>query len=156
MAEIDIANNDLKDSSEYGYGFWLRFMTRHPNPLFDGLTEPFYFVARLTENVPYKNTNLGDRVLATFFTSNSYHFTTYNSITNEPNVRGDLKFPEDIEGVWTYLYFSYSAKESKGVGFLVFDEEVKQIDFNVGHNIPAQLRLILAGTDNGNYLGFNG
>lgn len=37
VAEIDIDDEDLRDSSEYGYGFWLRFMSRYPEPLYDGL-----------------------------------------------------------------------------------------------------------------------
>lgn len=37
VAEIDISENDLKDTSEYGFGFWLRFLTRYPEPLFEGL-----------------------------------------------------------------------------------------------------------------------
>ena len=58
--------------------------------------------------------------------------------------------------MWTYLYYSFSAKANKAVGFVVFGEEVKDIEFDVGHNVPSRLRLILAGTDNGNYPGFNG
>jgi hypothetical protein len=138
IAEIDIADEDLKDSSEYGYGFWLRFLTRYPVAHLDGLNKPYYFIARLTENVPNKNDkNLGDRTLATFFSQTSYHFATYNAKTNEPNVHGDIEYPKDIEGVWNYLYFSYSSIENRGVAYVVFTEGVKQLDFKVEHNTPS-------------------
>ena len=66
VADIKVGNENLKDSSEYGYEFWLRFMTRHPTRLVNGKNAPWYFVARLTRNNPYGNISMGDRTLAIF------------------------------------------------------------------------------------------
>ena len=49
---------------EYGYGFWLRFLTAHPVRLFYGKNAPWYFVSRLTTNKEYENARMGDRALA--------------------------------------------------------------------------------------------
>ena len=48
---------------EYGYGFWTRWLTKFPDVL-TGVTEPWYFVSRLTTNDPYDNIRFGDRTLA--------------------------------------------------------------------------------------------
>ena len=66
VADTVISGDDLSDVSEYGYGFWLKFMTRHPVPLYSGKSAPWYFVSRLTRNNPYRNGDMGDRVLAIF------------------------------------------------------------------------------------------
>jgi hypothetical protein len=66
VADSVVVGEDLSDVSEYGYGFWLKFMTRHPAPLYNGKNSPWYFVSRLTRNNPYKNAEMGDRVLAVF------------------------------------------------------------------------------------------
>jgi hypothetical protein len=50
VVDTEVVGKDLEDASEYGFGFWFRFLTRHPKPLFDGKKEPWYFVARLTSN----------------------------------------------------------------------------------------------------------
>lgn len=54
----------LQDVREYGYQFWMRFLTRHPVPLYQGKKEPWYFISRLTSNKDYKNAEKGDRLLA--------------------------------------------------------------------------------------------
>ena len=64
VADTKITGENLKDVKEYGYGFWLRFLTRHPVPLLNGKNAPWYFVSRLTRNHPYDNVNMGDRTLA--------------------------------------------------------------------------------------------
>jgi hypothetical protein len=38
------ADNNLE---EYGYGFWMRFLSAYPDRLFSGKNEAWYFVARL-------------------------------------------------------------------------------------------------------------
>ena len=53
-----------KNLVEYGYGFWLRFLTIYPERLPNGKNEPWYFVSRLTTNEPYDNIRMGDRTLA--------------------------------------------------------------------------------------------
>ena len=41
-------------------------MTRYPAVLENGLSEPWYFVARMTTNHPHKDIEFGDRTLAIY------------------------------------------------------------------------------------------
>jgi hypothetical protein len=66
VAIINVKEVDLKDSREYGFGFWFRYMTRYPSALLNGKREPWYHLARLASNDPYKDLQLGDRNLAVF------------------------------------------------------------------------------------------
>jgi hypothetical protein len=34
----------------------------------------------------------------------------------------NVNYPEDIEGLWTYVYYSYSADENKAIAFLKFGD----------------------------------
>jgi hypothetical protein len=63
VSTVEINGKDLSDSSEYGFGFWMRFLTRYPTPFYEGKQAPWYFIARLTSNKPYANVNFGDRTL---------------------------------------------------------------------------------------------
>ena len=40
----------------------------------------------------------------------------------------DIISPADIEGVWTYFYYSYSATELKAVGIVKFGESEPKIE----------------------------
>jgi len=51
-------------AKEYGYGFWMRFLTTYPKRLINGKNGPWYFVARLTSNKPHDDVGMGDRLLA--------------------------------------------------------------------------------------------
>jgi len=50
--------------SEYGYGFWARYLTAYPVRMISGKNAPWYFVSRMTSNKNYGNAAMGDRVLA--------------------------------------------------------------------------------------------
>jgi hypothetical protein len=41
----------------------------------------------------------------------------------------------DIEGVWTFVYYSYSNKKRKVVGFIRYAHkgELKKVEFNAAH-----------------------
>lgn len=52
------------DVNEYGYGFWFRFLTMYPVKLMSGKNAPWYFLARLTSNIPHADIGMGDRILA--------------------------------------------------------------------------------------------
>jgi len=67
---------DIKDLQEYGYGFWVRFMTTYPSRLPNGKNAPWYFLSRLTKNNPYNNVDMGDRLLAIWQGTSYYHLTT--------------------------------------------------------------------------------
>lgn len=41
---------ELDNVSEYGYGFWCRFLTRYPTQLIEGLKADWSFISRLTKN----------------------------------------------------------------------------------------------------------
>lgn len=48
---IELPDDKLpRKIEEYGYGFWLRFLTLYPERLLQGKNAPWYFVARLTAN----------------------------------------------------------------------------------------------------------
>ena len=66
VGDVQLSGEELSDTSEYGYGFWTRFLTRYPTPLYNGLVEPWYFVSRMTDNYEYGDDGMGDRVLAIF------------------------------------------------------------------------------------------
>lgn len=62
--ETDTPQSEVESAKEYGYGFWLRFLTTHPVRLVNGKNAPWYFVSRLTSNNPYDDVGMGDRLLA--------------------------------------------------------------------------------------------
>jgi hypothetical protein len=61
---VQFKQDELEKLKEYGYGFWMRFLTTFPSRLENGKNAPWYFVARLTKNVPYEDVGMGDRMLA--------------------------------------------------------------------------------------------
>lgn len=107
---------------EYGYGFWLRYLTTYPTRQWSGKNAPSYFVARLTSNNPYGDTDFGDRILAIFQAPSGYaHYA--NHIANQPAQQtrsGQVDYPGDIEGVWTYIYFSYGKIAQRAVSFVQY------------------------------------
>jgi hypothetical protein len=47
-------DDELKDPPmQYGYGFWMRYLTDYPKRLVSGKNAPWYFLARLTRNIPH-------------------------------------------------------------------------------------------------------
>ena len=64
LADIQPTAENLKDIREYGYSYWIRYLTRHPKPMYQGKKEPWYFMSRLTSNKEYQNVEKGDRLLA--------------------------------------------------------------------------------------------
>ena len=36
---------------------------------------------------------------------------------------GKINYPDDIEGVWTYLYYSYSVKAKSSIGFIKYGNQ---------------------------------
>jgi hypothetical protein len=66
LFDTTLDKKSLVDSSEYGYGFWMRYLTRYPQVLTSGKNQPWYVVSRLTSNAEYKNVEMGDRTLAVF------------------------------------------------------------------------------------------
>ena len=46
-----------------------------------------------------------------------FYYNTYD-VTSQKNDKYALIKHDDIEGVWTFVYFSHSDKTSKSVGYL--------------------------------------
>lgn len=77
-------------------------------------------MSRLVQHPDHGNAKqLGDRTLAVFLNINQYIFATYDFVTNRPNLMQAVRH-QDIEGVWTYIYFSYSESHRKAVGFIKY------------------------------------
>lgn len=117
---MKLTGDKLKDVREYGYGYWMRFMTRHPAPLFSGKKEPWYFISRLTSNANYGNLGKGDRLLGVWQGQDGYYFATNDVKTNNFNAFNKIAY-SDIEGVWTYVYFSYSTPQQKATAFVKYE-----------------------------------
>lgn len=101
----------------------MRFLTVYPARLLSGKNEPWYFVSRLTYHKEYDNIRMGDRTLAIWQGQGYYHFTTCNAATNNPNQIENINFPADIEGLWTYVYYSYSSDENKAVAHIKYGNQ---------------------------------
>jgi hypothetical protein len=141
---------------EYGYGYWFRFLTVYPVRLWNGKDAPWTFMSRLTLNKPFDDVKFGDRLLGNWQGDGFYHFTTLNNADKNPNVYQNIPYPADIEGLWTFLYFSFSKQVNRAVGFIKYDgSEPKRIQFDVQHPAITYLKFILGGKQF-NYPGFNG
>ena len=66
VTDVKLNKRDLKDVTEYGYGFWLRFMMRFPTQIYEGKKDAWYFIARLANKEQYTDQLMGDRLLAVF------------------------------------------------------------------------------------------
>jgi hypothetical protein len=88
--------------------------------------------------------------------TDGYYFITMDDKTSNPNVFKSIPYG-DIEGVWSYVYFSYSSKVNQAVGFIKYGtSDVQRVEIAVTHNSPKFLRFLLGGNDLGVYPGFNG
>jgi len=59
-------------------------------------------------------------MLANWQGAGFYHFTTCNAADGNPNYTQNVNYPDDIEGVWTFLYYSHSKVYKRSVGFIKF------------------------------------
>ena len=108
----EVPNDQLPSQiSEYAYGFWFRFLTHYPTRMFMGKDKPWYFIARLTSNQNFGASGSGDRLLVTYQGDRYYQTQTEGA---EPK---NIGYPDDIEGLWTFHYFSYSKTQNRAVAF---------------------------------------
>lgn len=109
----------------------------------------------MTPNIPNDNIGPGDRVLAIWQGQGYYHFTTVTQGNN--NVVQNLNYPADIEGLWTFIYYTYDIDTRKAVAFVKYgSEEAKKVEFvNMIHPPIVALRFTAAGKDKW-HPGFNG
>ncbi|CAD8155184.1 unnamed protein product [Paramecium octaurelia] len=146
----------LKDVNEYGFGFWMRFLTLYPEQLQSGLTDQSYFVAKLTKNQQDGDDKIGDRLLTIFQTQEQYIFSAQHDKPERKEATAAIVFG-DIEAVWTYVYYSYSAFEQQAIGFYKQSNSqlVKQVTLPASQGTPQYLRFVLGG-QYFDFPGFNG
>lgn len=137
------------DFSSYSFGFWFRWMSRYPQALYKGKVEEKYFMARMSQNVEEGDLGMGDRALALYLTRGGLHFSTYDSESNSGDVFETAPY-KDIEGLWGYVYFSYSGAQKKAVGIVQFEgQQPEVVEINAVH-LPAQfIKFKIGGSDNG-------
>jgi hypothetical protein len=117
--------------------------------MWGGKSAPWYFLVRLTCNQNFGDGGVGDRILAMWQGAGFYHFATMTIAQN-------AAYPDDIEGLWTYVYYSHSVALSRSVGFIKFSTaDPKRVQNDVVHPAITYLKFILAGKQF-NYPGFNG
>jgi hypothetical protein len=108
----------------------------------------------LTSNDENTNKNaevLGDRDLAVWLGSGDggiYAFATYsyNDLVGNgnPNVYKNVKYGEDHKK-WHFIYFGYSRKERKALGFIQFEGRKEELVFNdVNHFLIRQYFIYIA------------
>jgi len=68
---------------------------------------------------------MGDRQLAIWQGQGYYHFTTCNAQNGEVNAIQNVNYG-DIEGVWTYIYYSYSVTAKRAVAFVRYTDDAPQ------------------------------
>lgn len=108
--------------SEYAYGLWTRWLMTTPNRVAE--KSPFHHLIRLTSTEKYEdNSQLGNRVLATWAGKGYYHFTTYDKAQNKISIGQNANYDDYLEGHWNYIYFSFTAKDKpRAVGFVYFGD----------------------------------
>ena len=64
--------------------------------------------------------NYGDRTLAIWLGKGFYHFTTYSH--KYANIVHNIDHPVDIEGLWTFIYYSHNLYKKESVAMIKFGE----------------------------------
>lgn len=90
-------------------------MTHFPTRMWNGKNQGWYFVARITSNKNFGDAGVGDRLLVTYQGQGVYQTGTEGNARNTPA-------PDDIEGLWTYHYFSFNKSVKKSVAFFMFGD----------------------------------
>jgi hypothetical protein len=69
----------------------------------------------------------------------------------------NVNYPENLDGVWTYIYYSYSAEKKKAVAYIKFgDTDIQKVEHQVTHPTTKYVKFSVGGTDDKRYPGFNG
>lgn len=154
VKEREFNERQISDASEYGFGLWVRYLHNIPEKS-DGLANEWYHVARLTESYPLSdNSAPGDQTLAILLGRRSYRFGTYDVAEPSTSVTQDVQHGAHIDGVWTYLYFSYS-RTGKAVG-LYHAHQTQVVHFKVQHKDDHYYFRFIFGGQFLTYKGFHG
>jgi uncharacterized iron-regulated membrane protein len=134
------------DTNEYGYGFYFRYLTHYPGRMWTGKNEAWYFLSRLTNSKIFGDIAYGDRMLSVFQGASYYQFATTQAENGNANNAQNIAFPEDIEAVWTYLYFSHSKVAKRTVAFIKYGEAGPQrIAWDLSHPVFNFVQFVLGG-----------
>ncbi|CAD8155329.1 unnamed protein product [Paramecium pentaurelia] len=149
--------NKPEPFTEYGYGYWAKFQLAYPQFLPSGKNEIWYFVSRLSANQNDQDITMGDRLLAIWLGKGYYLFTTCDQPSDEPNNHQIVNYPEDFDGIWTYIYYSYSVEKKKAVAFIKFGSgDLIKVIHQVSNPSTNWVRFTISGKDQNRYPGFNG
>lgn len=77
--EKEWTEKELSNVSEYGYGFWLKYLSTYPTSLPTGLAGDYFMVARMTSNKEINKDSVsipGDRLLGTWMSNKAFIFGT--------------------------------------------------------------------------------
>lgn len=68
-----------------------------------------------------------------------------------------IKAPADVEGLWSYVYYSYTGNEQKATGHIKFgDKPFESFTLRVNHPKTKEVKLIIGGNDSKRFPGLNG
>jgi len=84
--------------------------------MWNGKNEGWYFVARITSNQAFGDAGVGDKLFVCYQGGGLYQIGT-DGVGNQ-----NQAFPEDIEGLWTYVYYSHGRNQKRSVGFIKYGE----------------------------------
>ncbi|CAD8140464.1 unnamed protein product [Paramecium pentaurelia] len=148
----------LQDSSEYGYGYWVRY-AEHSAKEHARQEGEYYFLSRMTINEEYEDFSFyGDRALAVFLFDNSFVFSTYDTSDKLKTKDKAVVLNENMDGMWYFVMFSYSSPQRKAVGYVVSYGEgngIYRVQIDATHIPPSYIKIIFGGKHL-NYYGLNG
>ena len=131
-------------------------MSNFPEKLWDGKTAPWYIVTRLANKENYGEDGKGDRLLNVYQGDSTYLFATQSNEPTQFNKGTNVNSIADIEGVWTYVYFSYSKDLNRAVGlFRQQTQTIQRTQFDLTHPEATALKFVVAGAQLG-FPGFHG
>lgn len=151
---------DIEGISEYGFGIWTRWTMTFPHVLLD--KSDFHQLFRVTTTRVYQDVSQnGNRMLASFISHGSYHFATYDRVRDVPNVYADIKYDDQLEGYWNFVYFCYKrfSDNPRAVGYVYFGntKDVRRIEMNnVKHFLLRDYLKVVVGRKEFSYMSFQG
>jgi hypothetical protein len=145
VAYKDLPSN-VADQNEYGYGFYFRYLTHFPQRMWTGKNNAWYFLSRLTNSKIFGDVAYGDRLLTIFQGASYYQFSTTQNENKNANNAQNIGFPEDIEALWTYVYFSHSRTAKRTTAFIKYGDAAPQrVAWDLTHPEINYIQFILGG-----------
>ncbi|CAD8143475.1 unnamed protein product [Paramecium octaurelia] len=148
----------LQDSSEYGYGYWVRY-TEHGVKEHSREDGEYYFLSRMTINEQYEDFSFyGDRALAVFLFDNSFVFSTYDTSEKLKTKDKAVVLNENMDSMWYFVMFSYSNPLRRAVGYIASYGEgngIYRVELEATHIPPSYIKIIFGGKHL-DYSGLNG